>query len=110
MPTLTIYTLAPPSYGARAFADYLATQLRSPVRLRPLSELPAPQGERRSSLRLERQELRQDLAVIGWHLEQYAQGRCLPDAGHQNGLLADRDALRSRLRAVERTLGVPAPE
>ncbi|MVN76915.1 hypothetical protein GO988_11325 [Hymenobacter sp. HMF4947] len=104
MSVLTIYTSQPASYNSRVFAEYLAATLEHPVLVLPLSEMPKPLPERLAPLRLERDELCQELAVIGWHLEQYASGLSLPDACHENGLLADREAKQGRLRAVVATL------
>jgi hypothetical protein len=66
-----------------------------------------------ASLRQERAELQRNERIIAWLLEQYAAHYLLPDACHENGLRADLDATRSRLRALSATLaavtGQPLP-
>lgn len=102
MNLLRLYTSSPASVK---LADLgLTGTLAQKVQLLPLTALPAPQAQRRHSLRQERQELRTDIQTIGWSLQQYRSGAWLPDAGRENGLQADLDASISRLRAVEATL------
>lgn len=103
MNSLRLYTSSPASIK---LADLgLTGTLARTVQLLPLTALPAPHPQRLHSLAAERDELQHDLAVIAWQLEQFANGRFVPDAGREYGLKADQDALTSRLRAVVATLG-----
>lgn len=82
----------------------LTRHLSLNVVVRPLDKLPLPQPERLNALLLEQQELSQALACAEWCLERLASGQWQPDAALENGCLADRDALASRLRAVSQSI------
>jgi hypothetical protein len=102
MQPIRLYTSSPETLK---LADLgLSGHLATRVQLLPLTALPAPQPQRLVALRQERDEIRRDLAIAKWQLTQFATGSCRPDAGRQEGLKADVDALESRLRAIVLTL------
>ena len=104
---LTLYTLEPESYPAKVFAEYLTRDVRCPVRLLPLSQLPPPSPARLSALRLTQQDLREQLAGVELGIGYLESGACAPtprDAQDLQGLRYRADALASRLRAIAATL------
>ena len=80
------------------------------VVLRTPGQLPPPCPVRLASLRQERAELQRNERIIAWLLQQYAEHYLLPDACHENGLRAELDATRVRLRALAATLAAVAGE
>jgi hypothetical protein len=96
---LRMYTSSPATLQLAGLG--ICGTLAARVQLLPLTELPTPNAQRLLALRVERNEIRRDLAVANWHLVQLEDGRCLPDACREVGL---RAALKSRLRAVVATL------
>ncbi|WP_201979297.1 hypothetical protein [Hymenobacter rubidus] len=104
---INVYTSNPADQGLAGFALALSHNLCRPVRLLPLTQLPAPDPQRRQALRVERGELLASIADAEHDLERLRYGDVPADAGRENGLLADVDALRSRLRAVNAMLGAP---
>lgn len=72
------------------------------VEVLPLSMMPATSTGRKDLLRLrnERNEVTQLLANIGLKLDMIESGTLRPDAGEEQGLRADRDALHARQRGL----------
>ncbi|MDO7851588.1 hypothetical protein [Hymenobacter convexus] len=103
---ITVYTSDPADRGLAGFVLALGFNLQRPVRLLPLTRLPAPDPLRLQALRVERTELIESIAQAEHDLERLAYGDVPADAGRENGLKADRDALHARLRAVEAMLRV----
>ncbi len=102
MALILLYTTSP---TPRKLADLGITgELRRRVKLLPFSALPAPLPTRLVSLRVERDQLRRDLAIAKWHLDLFRAGYYLPDACREQGLQAASEALASRLHAVVVTL------
>ncbi|MDO7875519.1 hypothetical protein Q5H93_12315 [Hymenobacter sp. ASUV-10] len=102
---IRLYTSCPADLGVQGLAIALSHNFNLPVDVLPLSLLPAPDTERRQALRVERAELVEALQRAEWSLEQYRTGQWQPDAGHQNGLEFDRQALLTRREAIDRVLG-----
>lgn len=103
-PVLTLYTADGPI--ARAFAQLLAENLTQPVRVRSLSELPAPDTQRptRQQLRQERAALLPALTGLLTTIRQaegnpLALGQTLPD------LRALRERYEGRLAHIQQVLG-----
>ncbi len=103
---INFYSSEPDRLGLASFAQALSHNLGCAVRLRPLRELPAPDPARRHALRVERLDVVDRLNRTAWCLEQYRCHQWQPDAGEENGLQADHDALATRLRAIDRVLKV----
>lgn len=101
---LIVYTSQPASLEMATFLS-AAAQGQYLV-IRPVAALPAPDPQRRQQLRTERLELRNDINAAEFGLEQYRSGAWQPDAGHENGLRFDLEALGNRLRGVETVLGL----
>jgi hypothetical protein len=84
------------------------------VEVLPLSMMPATSTGRKDLLRLrdQRNEVTQLLANIGLKLDMIESGTLLPDAGEEQGLRADRDALHARQRglvtAIQKLEGGPS--
>jgi len=103
MYTLRIYT----STSNVKLADLALglDRLGQQVVLLPLSELPPrPAAGRPASLRLELQQLQEELTPIGELLDLHTLGARRLDAGTHQGLLARHDDLLSRKRGIERAL------
>lgn len=105
MKAVNLYTSHTADLGVQGLAIAMSHQLGKPVHVLPLSLLPAPDPERRQALRVERAEVVEKLNMAEWALEQYRSGAWQPDAGHQNGLESDRQALLTRREAINRILG-----
>ena len=106
---INVYTSNPADQGLVGFVLALGHNLQRPVRLLPLSQLPAPDPLRRQALRVEHAELLEAIALAEHFLRLYARGERQPDASHENGLRFDVEALRNRLRGVETVLGLHSP-
>jgi hypothetical protein len=106
MTPLLVYTSNPADQGLAGFALALSHNLCRPVRLLPLTQLPAPDALRRQRLRVEQEELLESIAQVEHDLERFHFGEWAPDAGRESGLKSDRDALHARLRAVQAILGL----
>jgi len=102
MKGLIVYTSQPASLGMATFL--MAVHLAHDVAIRPLSELPRPDSQRRQNLRTERVELRKAVQLTEHFLAQYRAGERQPDADNENGLRRDLEHLQSRLRVVEAVL------
>ena len=103
---INIYTSNPADRGLAGFAVALGHNLCRPVRLLPLSRLPRPDPLRRQALRVERAELVEAIAWAEHDLERRRYGDVPADAGRENGLQSDLNALQARLRAVNATLAL----
>jgi hypothetical protein len=104
MQVIHFYTSSTADLGAQGFALALGMNMGCDVLLLPLSLLPAPDPTHRPRLLLERAEVGEELQQVEFCLEQYRSGAWQPDAGHQNGLEFDRQALKNRLTGIDRTL------
>jgi hypothetical protein len=106
MKTVTVYS-SEPSATKIAAAFFNLKKLGIPVVLRPLQELEqavaaGPQPRRRLvSLRAELEGITLQLVEIGERLEAHQNGAYLLDAGEENGLYAQRDALQARKRGIQ---------
>lgn len=109
MTVINVYTSNPTDQGLVGFALALGHNLQRPVRLLPLAQLPAPDPLRRQALRVEHAELLEAIALAEHFLGQYQRGERQPDAGNENGLRFDLEALNNRRRGVEAVLGLHAP-
>jgi len=103
---INVYTSDPTDRSLAGFALALGFNMQRPVRLLPLTCLPAPDPLRLQALRVERTELVESISWAEHDLERLAYGDVPADAGRENGLKSDRDALLARLRAVNAMLGV----
>lgn len=103
MSTLTVYCSQPANPQMATFL--LALGLAQGATVRPLAALPAPDPLRRQALRVERGELRETIAQVQHDLDRFAFGDWQPDAGRENGLRFELDALQTRLKGVEAVLG-----
>jgi hypothetical protein len=80
----------------------------------PIAQMPAASTGRKDLLRLrnERNEVTQLLANIGLKLDMIESGTLRPDAGEEQGLRAERDALHARQRglvtAIQKLEGGPS--
>ncbi|HEX8659197.1 MAG TPA: hypothetical protein VF690_16780 [Hymenobacter sp.] len=83
----------------------LALSAAHSVAIRPVSELPAPDHQRRQYLRAERLQLLDAISLTKAHLAKFRTGEWQPDAGRENGLTFELEALSSRLRGIETVLG-----
>ncbi len=105
MQTLIVYTSLPAS-------GELATLLRclesttGPrlVVIQPLSALPPPDPDHCQRLRVEQAELEESIQAAELCLQGYRTRQWQPDAGRENGLVSDWNALSTRLRAVKAIL------
>jgi len=101
MEVLRVYSSQPVGLKLACAFQNLA-QLGQPVLELPLAQLPPPAcpPRRRCTLQddLERVSLR--LAEIGDQLDEHETGKCRLDAGLENGLRQERDALRTRQRGI----------
>lgn len=99
---LVVYTRQPESYPARVFAEYLATTSHRPVRVLPLSALPAPPSwlvRRRAQLTAEQTELREAIQGLTMGLAlAAADPHRFPDWAP--AWQADQEAHERRLRVV----------
>ena len=79
--------------------------LGQPVVELPLTQLPPPESppRRRCTLQDDLERVTQQLVAIGDQLNDHENGKCLLDAGMEQGLRNERDALLSRQRAIQRT-------
>ena len=102
---INVYTSNPADQGLAGFALALGHNLCRPVRLLPLTQLPAPDPVRRQQLKTLRLELLDSIKTAEFGLEQYRSGAWQPDAGHENGLRFDLEALKNRLRGIDTVLG-----
>jgi hypothetical protein len=103
---INVYTSNPADQGLAGFALALGHNLCRPVQLLPLTQLPAPDLLRRQALRVEREELLEQIAQTQHDLERFHFGEWAPDAGRENGLRFTLEALNNRLRAVDAILGL----
>ncbi|MGI4873395.1 MAG: hypothetical protein ACRYFX_19730 [Janthinobacterium lividum] len=103
MSQVNVYSSAPASTQlACAFQNL--ERLGMQVILRPLQELPtAPQPRPRSLSVLEDELLgiTQHLVLVAEQLNEHEQGRHRLDAGLEQGLRFDRDALQTRQKAIQ---------
>ena len=104
MQSINLYTSGVADGLLTSLADSLRAEGRV-VRLLPIEQLPAPDPQRRQALRVEREEISEDLARHRATLQAYRAGRRPADAGRENGLLYDIEALSTRLRAIYSILG-----
>ena len=104
MQSINLYTSGVADGLLTSLADSLRAEGRV-VRLLPIEQLPAPDPQRRQALRVEREEISEDLARHRATLQAYRAGRRSADAGRENGLLYDIEALSTRLRAIYSILG-----
>ncbi|MDB5270223.1 MAG: hypothetical protein JWP58_3263 [Hymenobacter sp.] len=109
MSPITVYTSNPADQGLAGFALALSHNLCRPVLLRPLHALPAPDPLRRQALRVEHTELLEAIALAEHFLGQYERGERQPDAGNENGLRFDLEALHNRRRGVAAVLSLHTP-
>ncbi|WP_201980391.1 hypothetical protein [Hymenobacter rubidus] len=100
MSVLKVYCSAP-NQGIDGFFLALGRQ----VQLMPLELLPNPDPQRRQALELLRAELREEITNAQHDLDRLLYGDVPADAGRENGLKADLDALTSRLRGLDTVLG-----
>jgi len=110
MATLHVYSSAPVTTSLACIFQHLS-RLGMPVVVQPLEAMPPALVPSRSWLRMRREErdaLCQLLANIGLKLDRHEEGLLRLDAGEEQGLRAERDALQSRLRGVEAALRAPA--
>jgi hypothetical protein len=99
-----MYSSAPLSTELACAMQVLSRQGLTVV-VRPLSELPtSPMRKQLLRLHDERNALRLQLATVGELLNAVENGMRVLSAGDEQGLRADRDSLRSRLRGVEAAL------
>lgn len=111
MSTVTVYSSEPASFKM-AVAFFNLQRLGIPVVVRPLHELEqavatGPRPRRRlSSLRAELEEIMLQLIALGEQLEAHQNGARRLDAGEENGLYAQRDALQARQRGIQGHLQV----
>ncbi|WP_210516434.1 hypothetical protein [Hymenobacter terricola] len=103
MQNLTVYCSQPASPQMATFL--LAVQNAHGVVIRPVSELPAPDPLRRQQLRVERTGLLEAIAVAAHDLDRLVYGEVQPDAGRENGLRFELEALKRRLSGVNTVLG-----
>lgn len=104
MERLNVYSSAPVS-PAQAVAFLGLGRQKIQVVVRPLSEVPAalPPAQRPRSLSLlydELEEVTVKLALLGDQLNEHEMGRCRLDAGVEQGLIFDREALKNRQKAI----------
>lgn len=106
MKSVTVYS-SEPSATKIAAAFFNLEKAGIPLVLRPLRELEqtvatAPCPLRRlSSLRVELEQVTLQLVDIGEKLEAHQNGSQRLDAGEENGLYAQRDALQARQRGIQ---------
>jgi hypothetical protein len=103
METITVYCSQPASGQMATFL--LAAGQGHQLVVRPMTELPVPDPQRRQQLKTLRLELLNDIKTAEFGLEQYRSGGWQPDAGHESGLRFDLEALKNRLRGIETVLG-----
>ena len=101
MQTVNIYTSQPSDQGLAGVMLAMSQNLKRPVVLLPLEAMPEPdlRFKQLQRLRIERMEVERALVWTEWCLEQYRHGAWSADAGHQQGLQFDLDALKTRLGA-----------
>jgi len=104
MKTVNLYSSAPNSQ-LNGFLAALGWNLGREVVLLPLAAMPAPDPLRLQRLRVERTELLESIQHTEWSLDMYASGQWQPDAGRENGLRFDLEALKNRLKGVNAVLG-----
>lgn len=105
MRPINVYTSNAAGSNLAGVVAALGMNLGRPVQLLPIEQLPAPDLLRRQALRLEQRELREDIQRHRATLAAYRNGERQPNAGRENGLLFDIEALGNRLRAVNGLLG-----
>ncbi|UOQ96641.1 hypothetical protein MUN81_15500 [Hymenobacter sp. 5317J-9] len=103
--TIHLYSSAG-NTGLGGFIFTLSQNLERDVLLLPLSKLPTPDPLRLQALRVEKNEIEADLPHLEFALGKFARGEWGPDAGRENGLKADIDAAKTRLRAINAMLRV----
>lgn len=101
---INVYTSNPADQGLAGFALALGHNLQRPVRLLPLTRLPAPDALRLQRRRVERLELVSAIEAVETHLALYAAGELQPDAGKEAGLRFTLDSLKTRLKGVNAVL------
>jgi hypothetical protein len=107
MQALRVYSSQP--VGLRlACAFQNMSQLGQPVVELPLTQLPPPESppRRRCTLQDDLERVSVQLVTIGDQLNDHENGKCRLEAGLEQGLRAERDALLSRQRAILRTQAV----
>ena len=102
---ILLYSSNTSDLGLQGLAIALSQNYGQPVEVLPLSMLPSPDLEHLNRLRVERAEVVEQLNQVEWSLEQFKSGAWQPDAGMQNGLEFERQALLNRRDAINRTLG-----
>jgi len=101
MSQVTVYSSAPETTQlACAFQN--VRRAGHALVVRPLSARPAPTLTRKQRLRLEdeRNAVSQRLVEIGDQLNDHENGKCRLDAGLEQGLRFEREALRNRQRGL----------
>lgn len=104
MKTIKLYSSVPIRNAQLACALLNLEALGLQVQQLPLEQLPAAQQVRLGARRAELESVCVRLADIGDALTRHEDGHWVLGAGELNGLLAERDALVSRKRALEQTL------
>ena len=101
MEALRVYSSQPVGLKLACAFQSLA-QLGQPVVELPLSQLPPPAcpPRRRCTLQDDLERVTVRLAEIGDQLHDHETGKCPLDAGLENGLKYERDALRSCQRGI----------
>ena len=101
---INIYTTAGVDQGVHGFALALSMNLCRPVRVLPVSQLPAPDALRLQQKRVEQRELLDAIEAADTHLACYTSGQLQPDAGAESGLRYQLESLNTRLKGVNTVL------
>ncbi|MBO2007577.1 hypothetical protein [Hymenobacter negativus] len=104
MTPIFVYTSNPADQGLVGFVLALSHNLRRPVRLLPLAQLPQPDALRLQQKRVEQRDLLDALEAAETHLALYASGDLPPDAGAEAGLRFTLESLNTRLKGVQAVL------
>lgn len=101
MEALRVYSSQPVGLKLACAFQNLA-QLGQPVVELPLTQLPAPASppRRRCTQADDLERVSQRLAQIGDQLNNHENGKCRLDAGLEQGLRFEREALRNRQRGL----------
>ena len=101
MQALRVYSSQPVGTKLACALQNLA-QLGQPVVELPLAQLPPPASPHRQRCPLQDDLVRVTtrLVAIGDELDDHETGKCVLDAGYEQGLRSERDALLSRQRAI----------